>query len=174
MPLSQDALRSPLAALFNGTGGYPADAHAAATAWANAYGGYAASATAVATLPVPADVATATTNLATSLGNAFINALGASPPYYPTLVTAMVTAFGVFWPPVHFLGPGVVGVAVSPPPLALTNALTAFFVAGNASGSRPSGDSQASSLATVLDVWTKTILVTNTPATGTPSTVPLA
>ena len=178
MALVPSTLGSPLAALFSGTGGYPANAGAAATAWANAYAGYAASATAVLTVPVPADVTTAAGALATTLGNAFVHALTAGPPYYTTLVTDMVSAFSAFWPPVKFVSPPgappAVGVAAPPLPGALTDALTGFFVAGNPpSGPRPSGDSQATNLATLLDAWTRTVLVTNTPATGTPSTAPL-
>jgi hypothetical protein len=178
MALAQTALKSPLAALFSGTGGYPADASAAATAWANAYAGYAAAATAVLTVPVPADVTTAAGALAGKLGVAFVHALAAGPPYFTTLVTDMVSAFSAFWPPVKFVSPPgappAVGVAVGPLPAALTAALTGFFTAGNPpSGPRPSGDSQATSLASVLDTWTRTVLVTNTPATGTPSIAPL-
>jgi hypothetical protein len=69
----------------------------------------------------------------------------------------------------------VVGVAMSPPPTALSDALTPFFLAGNPPGGpRPSGELQADSMAAILDAWTRTVLVTNTPAIGTPTTVPLS
>jgi len=61
------------------------------------------------------------------------------------------------------------------PPTALTAALTAFFLAGNPPGGpRPSGESQADSMAAILDTWTRTVLVINTPAIGTPTTVLLS
>jgi len=178
MPLPLATLQSSLRALFRGTdspAGYPLTAVDAGTRWANAYAGYASSAVAAPTLPTPADITAAGGVLATALGSAFTAALGAASPYYPTLVSSMVSAFAVFWPSVHFLAPGVVGVAVSPAAAALTTSLTNFFVAGNpTSGPGPSSDSEANSLGSILHTWTTTVLVTNTPVTGTPTTVPLA
>ncbi|HZJ64915.1 MAG TPA: hypothetical protein VFD36_15500 [Kofleriaceae bacterium] len=174
MALARDPLRNALAGLFNGTAGYPGDAVAAGTAWATIYGDYAANAaaaTAVPTVPVQTDLTTALGTLGKKLGDAFIAALGAPPPHYPTLVTDMVAAFLPFWPSVGFKSPdgNVTGVAPPPPPQPLIDALTAFFQSGNPSlGPRPGGDDQAALMADKLDTWTRTVAVVNTPSGGSP------
>jgi len=177
MTLQLATLQSSLRAVFQGTdslAGYPLTAVDAGTRWAKLYADYASSAVAAPTLPTPADIAAAGGVLATALGNAFTAALGAASPYYPALVSSLVSAFAVFWPPVHFLAPGVIGVAVSPAAAqaALTTSLTSFFEAGNpTSGPGPSSDSEANSLGSILHTWTTSVVVTNTPVTGTPTTV---
>lgn len=182
MTLDVDALSSSLRDLFAGTdraAGYPTTDDDAATRWAAIYADYAADAIAVATAPVATAVTAARDVLATALQTGFHHALAAAAPRYPTLVSAMASAFTAFWPAVPFQSPEgvpvVLGVAVSPLPDQLSSDLTQFFAAGNpASGSPPSGDSQAASLAAILHDWTQTVRVTNTTATGTTTTVPLA
>ncbi len=184
MALNATDLTSPLGKLFLGTdntAGYPTTAADAGTRWATIYRGYASHATAGTTLPVSGDITAAADVLATRLRDAFTAALAATPPHYPALVGAMVSAFDLFWPSVHFqtppppAAPTVTGVAKSPPAQQLTTDLTTFFVTGNpASGQGRDADTAAQSLATILNEWTKKVLVTNTPITGTPTTVQLA
>jgi hypothetical protein len=173
MPLNKDALGQSLRDLFSGVGAYPVDAAHAGARWASVYAAYAKNAVAGITAPVASTIDTSAGPLGTSLASAFTSAQAAGAGFLTALVSGMVSAFSAFWSPVQFVG-GAIGVAASPPPAALTTALTSFLTAGNPpSGPKPSGDSQANSLASILDTWTKTVLVTNTPPTGTPTTVQL-
>jgi hypothetical protein len=166
--LDKDTLEQSLLKLFTGNPSYPTTSAAAAQKWADIYGAYAKTAKASTTTPTPPLVDAAVVVLATSLANAFTSAQAAGPGYQPILVSGMVTALTAFWPPVAFAAPGIVGVATSPLPAALTTALNAFLVALDASGARPGAASRAHDLAAVLHTWTGTVMVVNTVGTSPP------
>ena len=91
-----------------------------------------------------------------------------------------VLAVSLLAPPVAFAlpptgPPTMTGVVSAAPPGVLTGALGARFLAGVAQ--QASAAQQAQALAAVLDGWTRTVLVINTPVTppGPPlPPVPLA
>jgi len=173
MPLDKNTLQQALRDLFNGTTPYPASAAAAGSTWAQIFATYAKTAHAAETAPIAAAADAQATVLGGALGSAFVAAQAAGPNYLTPLLPQLVSAFSAFWPPVGFLAPGVVGVATSPPPAGLTASLTSFFTAGNPpSGPRPSGNDQADSMASLLDAWTRTVAVINTPA-GLPPRPPV-
>ena len=150
MALSPSTLSSGIQAI---TAAFPADAAAAGSAWADAYAAYAASAQSpMGGIPVTLVAAKAT--LATALAGAFSGVVPA------TTAAAMATAFVAFWltPPVVFVGtpPGAVTVAI---PGALAAALVAAWAA-NTAGKLSVSDS-ADSIATAIDAWTRTVIVTH-------------
>jgi hypothetical protein len=165
MPLDANGLQQALRDLFNGVTAFPASAEAAGTTWAQIYTAYAKTAHAAETAPLAAAADAQAEVLADDLTDAFVAAQAAGPSYLTPLLPQLVEAFGKFWPPVGFAAPGVLGVATSPLPVGLTASLTGFFTAGNPpSGPRPSGTDQADSMAALLDAWTRTVTVINTPA----------
>jgi hypothetical protein len=174
VPLLSTGLAQDLEQLFSGTPSYPADHGEAARGFAAAYAAYAAGALAAPTVPVSLSLEAAEPTLAQSIESAFRSAASAGD--VNALAAALDTAFVAFWlsPPVQFLPPGppvVTGLVTLAPPSVLTPLLSALLGAGVTS--RASAGSQANSLASVLDGWTRTVIVTNTPVTGTPVTVPL-
>lgn len=181
MPLNGAALAGTLQDLFEGERGYPANGAEAGQRWAGAYRSYAAQALAGTTRPLSVSLAGAEQTLANALAGAFTTAKAAGPGGVAALATAMDGGFVAFWmTPIAFsippTGPptmtGVVSVA---PPGVLANALNALFLAGVAQQAGTAQQAQA--LATILDGWTRTVLVVNTPVTppGPPlPPVPLA
>jgi hypothetical protein len=171
MPLNGSSLSDALSNLFQGQPPYPATATEAGNKWANAYRTYAANALAATTAPSSALLIAAESKLANSLAGAFTAAQQAGPGGIAVLTPLMDVAFVAFWmtPPVVFAAPpppapatmaGVVSVAV---PGVLTTGLAGVFVAGAAPGVTVTQQAQA--IATVLDTWTRTVVVINTPIT---------
>ena len=174
MPLVSTGLTHSLTELFSGNPGYPADADAAASAIAAAYKGYAANALAGVTTPLSPSLAGAQTTLETSLASAFRSAQAAGNAGLSALAAALDAAFVAFWltPPVAFAAPPIAGVVTTALPGQMQSLFTALFQNGVAS--QASAASQASSLASVLDTWTRTVVVTNTPPPpATPVLAPL-
>jgi hypothetical protein len=169
MALDRNALEDAILDMFTGIGGYPQTVGAAGDRWASVYAGYASDALANITTPVAATVESSAATLGDTLAIAFSHAADAGGTAIGALVFEMVAAFSAFWPTVGFAAPGVVGVAAPPLPDALGNALGGFFADGNpAEGPRPGAGQQAASLATLLDAWTRTVVVVNTPTGGLP------
>ncbi len=177
MTLDQTALKNAFSRLFRGLDGYPAKVSDAGPVWAKLYASYAKAAVARTTVPLAASIEASTTALGIALGTVFEAGFAAGANALGSLPATMAGAFAAFWPPVTFAAPGapppVVGVAVSPPGN-LARDLTNFFSSGAGStGSLPNADRQAGQLASILDTWTRTVTVTNTPVSGTPETVQL-
>jgi hypothetical protein len=166
MPLKVAGLRDALQKLFEDADDYPADDTAAGQRLANAYKTYAADAVAGATAPVALQLTAAETILAGALAAGFTAAKNAGPGGLAALLPLLDTAFVSFWltPPVTFLVP-------IPPPTIAGVVTVASGASQNATAAQ-----QAQLLAAVLDIWTRTVIVTNTPVTppGPPVTVPLA
>jgi hypothetical protein len=168
MALSSASLAGALGDLFEGAGGYPAGEADAGQRWAEAYRSYAAKAVAGTTAPVNVALTGAEQTLARALAGGFTTAKAAGPGGVAALAAVLDGAFVAFWlaPPVAFAIPptgpptmtGIVSVA---PPGVLATALGALFLAGVAQ--QASAAQQARALATVLDAWTRTVLVINTP-----------
>jgi hypothetical protein len=178
MALDKSKLQGALKDLFEGKKGYPSSRAKAAADLANVYRTYATDAAAVKTQPVAARLTTAGDALAAALDTAFKAAENAGPPGVAALGIAMDDAFVAFWmKPVPmlfaFAGPPVIGGVVTvAPPGVLSLGLTALFLAGAAGG--PTAAQQAQAMATVLDTWTRTITVVNTPITPPgPATPPI-
>ena len=178
MALDASKLRDQLKVLFEGTQGYPTSKADAAADLAAIYRTYATNAAAVKTQPVAALLTTAGNSLASSLEDAFTTAEAAGPSGVVALGLAMDTAFVAFWmKPVPmlfaFAGPPVIGGVVTvAPPGVLSLGLTALFLAGAAGG--PTAEQQAQAMATILDTWTRTVTVVNTPITPPgPATPPI-
>jgi hypothetical protein len=170
MGLSKATLQDRLTDLFAGADGFPSTEAAAATAVATIYRTYAADAAAAATRPLAPLLSEAGHTLASALAAGFAAAKSAGPSGVATLGLAMDAAFVAFWfaPPVAFAfpvtgTPSIAGVVTVAPPGVLAPALTALFLSGAASGQ--TATQQAQALATVLDTWTRTVLVVNTPVT---------
>jgi hypothetical protein len=170
MTLVKSKLQNPLRDLFEGTNGFPASGADAAEDLAAIYRAYAGDAAAAATQPVAAALTGAGNTLAAALAAAFAAAKEAGPSGVATLGLAMDTAFVAFWltPPVAFVFPvtgtaTIAGVVTVAAPGVLAPALTSLFVAGAAGG--PTAAQQAQAMATILDSWTRTVLVVNTPIT---------
>ena len=170
-PTLQDALRD----LFEGKPAFPASKADAAADLAAIYRAYAAGAAAATTTPVIVALTARAATLTSALETAFTVAEDAGPPGVVALGIAMDTALVAFWTamPFAFAGPPVIGGVVSlAPPLVLGPALTALFLAGAAGG--PTAAQQAQGLATILDAWTRTVTVVNTPITPPgPATPPI-
>jgi len=171
MPLNGSSLSDALSGLFQGQPSYPADATDAGKKWANAYRTYAATALAATTAPLSASLIAAESKLANSLAGAFTAAQQAGPGGIAVLTPLVDVAFVAFWmtPPVAFAAPpppapatmaGVVSVAV---PGVLTTGLAGAFAAGAAPGVTVAQQAQA--IATMLDAWTRKVVVVNTPIT---------
>jgi hypothetical protein len=180
MPLKVAGLRDALQKLFEDADDYPADDTAAGQRLANAYKTYAADAVAGATAPVALQLTAAETILAGALAAGFTAAKNAGPGGLAALLPLLDTAFVSFWltPPVTFLvpipPPTIAGVVTVAPPGVLSAGLAGPFASG--ASQNATAAQQAQLLAAVLDIWTRTVIVTNTPVTppGPPVTVPLA
>lgn len=173
MTLDPKTLKNAFGELFRGVGGYPDTPNAAGPVWANLYASYAGAAVAQTTVPVAASLAASAAALGTALATVFDDGSRAGPHVLDTLPAAMAAAFTAFWPSVQFAAPGIAGVAVGLPG-DLPRDLGAFFSSGTGSeGALPDPDDQADRLAAILDGWTRTVTVTNTPVSGTPETVTL-
>lgn len=156
MALDSSALSDSLASVFAA----PApDFPISAKNWANAYAGYATEAQSCqAVPPVPAAIQAAQATLQATLAAAF--AAGIDPV---STATGMASAFTAFWlaPPVLFSGvtPGVVtavgGAAV------LATALVASWTENTLT--KASASAAASTMATILDAFTRTVVVTHAP-----------
>jgi len=169
--LGKSKLQDPLKDLFEGTNGFPSTRAKAAKDLAAIYRTYATDAAAATTTPVVAQLTTAGDTLASALEAAFKAAEAAGPPGVAALSLAMDDAFVAFWMkplPMKFAFPttgvptigGLVAVA---PPGVLSLGLTSLFLAGAAGG--PTAAQQAQAMATILDTWTRTVTVVNTPIT---------
>jgi hypothetical protein len=158
MPLNSGLLETDLRNVFEGSPAHPSSASAAGAEWARAYAGYAAGAIAGTALPLTPALVAAEQTLAGKLGTAF----GGSQP--AASVAASIDAAVVsFWlaPPVVFqLLPSITGVVTLAVPGVLTGSLTAAFLEGQQSA-RSAGE-QARVVARALDLWTRTVQVTNT------------
>jgi hypothetical protein len=182
MTLVASKLQNPLRDLFEGTNGFPSSQDDAAADLAAIYRTYAADAAAATTQPLGAALTAARTTLSAALAAAFAAAKEAGPSGVATLGGAMDAAFVAFWltPPMAFAFPAtgtatIAGVVTAAVPGVLGPALTSLFLAGAAGG--PTAAQQAQAMAAVLDAWTRTVLVVNTPITppGPPTPpIPLA
>jgi hypothetical protein len=163
MPLDPGALADGLTALFDGRDGYPRTTAEAARAWAARYRTYVGAARAAATAPLPAALDAAESGLADRLDQVFTAARGGAAG---AVASGLDAAFVAFWsaPPVTFAFPGppaVSGVVTLAPPGVLGAALGARLAAGTATAATAAA--QARALAAVLDGWTRTVVVVNTP-----------
>jgi hypothetical protein len=171
MPLNSNSLSNVLSDLFQGQPSYPADPPDAGKKWANAYRRYAANALAASTAPSSASLDAAEKTLATALAAAFTAAQQAGPGGIAVLTPLMVVAFVAFWmtPLVAFAVPAppapatMAGVVSVTPPGVLTTSLAGVLAAGAAP--TITSAQQAQAVATVLDTWTRTVMVINTPIT---------
>lgn len=179
MPLQASGLEEALKDVFEGAGGYPADAAEAGRRWAKAYKDYAAGAVAGPTAPVAALLATAETTLAGVLEAGFTAASQAGPGGLAAVLPLLDAAFVGFWlaPPVQFVVPVPPPVIAGVVSLATPGVLSAGLAGplGSATDETATAVRQAQLLSTVLDGWTRTVMVLNTPVTppGPPVTVPL-
>lgn len=171
MPLNGSSLSNALSGLFQGKPSYPEKPTDAGQKWANAYRTYAANALAGTTAPLSTLLTAAEGTLAKALAGAFTAAQQAGSGGLAVLTPLMDVAFVAFWmtPPVIFAAPappapatmaGVVSVAA---PGVLTAGLAGAFAAGVVPG--VTAPQQAQAIATVLDAWTRTVMVINTPIT---------
>ncbi len=158
MTLNTDGLTQAFTSFFTNQNAMPATVEVAGARWASIYGAYASNAQAgdpPVTVPVSGAVDVAADALSTALASAFRTSKGAS-----DFVSAVATAFSTFWPSVAFVGAGATGTAKSP--IELTSALETFISDGNPDADPPpTGIEQAGRIASALDAWTKTVLVTN-------------
>jgi hypothetical protein len=165
--------------LFEGTDGYPAGDAEAGQRWAEIYRAYAGAALAGPTAPVADSLQGAEARLAGALAAAFTAARAAGAASLATLTPLADAAFVSFWlgPPVAFVtppppaAPAVVGVVTAAPPGVLSPGLSA--VLGTAGAKDATAAQQATSIAAVLDRWTRTVLVLNTPPGPPAPPVPL-
>jgi hypothetical protein len=171
MALDKRKLQDPLRDLFEGTHGFPSTTAKAAADLSDIYRTYVTDAAAVKTQPVAALLTTAGNTLASALDAAFKTAEDAGPPGVAVLCLAMDKAFVNFWTkpsPMKFVfpttgNPTIGGLVAVAPPGVLSLGLTALFLAGAAGG--PTAEQQAQAMATILDTWTRTVTVVNTPIT---------
>lgn len=179
MPLNKTLLSNRLKDIFEGNDPaqpgeivFPPDETEAGKKWAEAYKKYAEGAQAGATTPLPPSLTAAQTALAGALAAGFTAAKGAPPPAAISgLASAMDLAFVAFWmaPPIAFAAPPppapptMAGVVTVAPPGVLSAALIALFTSGVAD--KKTAAQQADAIATLLDTWTKTVMVVNTPIT---------
>lgn len=178
MPLNNDLLSNGFKDLFEGKDPsqpgkkvFPPDATEAGKKWAGIYKKYAEGAQAGATQPLAPLLLAAQNTLAGALTAGFTAAQSAPPPTaVAALAAALDVAFVAFWmTPIAFATPpppapptmtGVVSIA---PPGVLTGLLIGMFTTGVLQ--KKSAADQADALATILDAWTKTVMVVNTPVT---------
>lgn len=179
MPLNKDLLSNGFKDLFEGTDPsqpgkkvFPPDTVEAGKKWAAIYKKYAEGAQAGTTTPLPPSLTAAQATLAGALASGFSAAKAAPPPAaIAGLAAAMDLAFVAFWltPPVAFAAPPppapptMAGVVTLAPPGVLTAALIGLFTSGAAD--KKTAAQQADAIATLLDSWTKTVMVVNTPIT---------
>ena len=171
MPLNGTSLSNALSGLFQGQPSYPQTATDAGKKWANAYRTYAANALAATTAPLSASLTAAEATLANALAGAFTVAQQAGPGGIAVLTPLMDVAFVAFWmtPPVAFAVPAppapatMAGVVSVTPPGVLAASLAGVFAAGVAPAITAAQQAQA--IASVLDSWTRTVMVVNTPVT---------
>ncbi len=164
MALDKTSLTNALQDLFEGHNGSPQNETEAGTKWANIYRQYAAKAMAGPAQPLAPSLNGAGTKLGGALAAAFTTAKAAGPA---ALAVTLDGAFVAFWmsPPVAFApaAPTTAGVVSLAPPGVLAPLLSAAFLAGIAPGITAARQAQA--IAAILDTWTKTIMVINTPIT---------
>ncbi|TAK02329.1 MAG: hypothetical protein EPO39_13480 [Candidatus Manganitrophaceae bacterium] len=178
MPLNKSPLSGSLKDLFEGKDPaqpgqtvFPPNPTEAGKKWAEAYKKYAEGAQAGATQPLAPSLTAAQATLAGALASGFSAAKAAPPPAaIAGLAAAMDLAFVAFWmtPPVAFAPPPpapptMAGVVSLAPPGVLTASLISLFTSGTAD--KKTAAQQADSIATLLDSWTKTVMVINTPVT---------
>lgn len=162
MALILGELSDALTDLFEGSSGYPEDETEAGQRWADTYREYAGSALAGPTSPLSSALTLAGNTLAGTLAGAFAAAKAGGG--IPALTLALDSAFVAFWfsPPMAFeQGTTMAGVVTVAPPGVLSGGLTAAFAAGLAPAS--DAPAQATLIAGVLDAWTRTVMVVNTP-----------
>ena len=176
MALDPAALSDSLTRLFSGQPNHPASEAAAANALAEIYRTYAADATAGPTTPIAASLASAAARLSGALAAAFSAAKSSGAVGVPALASDMNGAFVGFWkgPPAVALAsppgpPNVTGIVTVAPLVVLAALFVQLFTTGVTD--RLTADQQAEALATILDAWTRTVLVENAPP-GPPA-VPL-
>jgi hypothetical protein len=178
LALDGAALADGLKDLFEGTGGHPGSDAEAGRRWAGIYRAYANDATAGATAPLAASLQGAEATLAGALAAAF-TAARTTVAAVATLTPLVDAAFVGFWltPPVAFVtppppaAPAVVGAVTVAPPGVLSPGL-ADILAGPGANDTTTAQ-QATSIATLLDGWTRTVLVVNTPPGPTAPPTPL-
>lgn len=163
MALNKTQLRTDLEALFTA----PTESYAdAAEAWADAYAVYAANAKSCSTPGAPASLAAAKATLKAVLTTSFSTRTVAS-----DTAGDMAAAFTAFWlvPPVPFSGttPGVVTAVAGT--AALQAALISTWAANLAS--QVSAAAAAESMAELLDIFTKTVLVTHVAPSACATTI---
>lgn len=179
MPLNKSSLSDRLKNIFEGkdpaTPGqtiFPPNPTEAGKKWAEAYKKYAEGAQAGTTKPLAPSLTAAQSTLAGALAAGFSAAKAAPPPAaIAGLAAAMDLAFVAFWltPPIAFVtppppaSPTMAGVVTLAPPGVLTGLLIGMFTTGMLQ--KKSAADQADALATLLDTWTKTVMVVNTPVT---------
>ena len=179
MPLNKSALSGNFKDLFEGKDPaqpgqmvFPPNPTEAGKKWAEAYKKYAEGAQAGTTAPLAPSLTAAQATLAGALAAGFSAAKAAPPPAAISgLAAAMDVAFVAFWltPPVAFAAPPppapptMAGVVTLAPPGVLTASLIALFTSGAAD--QKTAAQQADAIATLLDSWTKTVMVVNTPIT---------
>lgn len=161
MTLDSNKLLQAFRDLFTAVQPLPMTFDDAGAAWASLYAAYARAAQAGAppvTLPVAAAIDAAATTLAGALTSAFATAISPA-----TIEPLLVAALSAFWPAIGFVGAGATGVATSPLPAALTQALNDFFTAGDPTANPPAtGTDQADRMASLLHTWTRSVTVVNT------------
>jgi hypothetical protein len=176
--LDGSALADGLTDLFEGAGGHPVGDAEAGRRWAGSYRAYAGDAAAGPTAPLAASLQSAEATLARALAAAFTAARTAVAAV-ATLTPLVEAAFVGFWlsPPVAFVtppppaAPAVVGAVTVAPPGVLFPGLADILAAAGANDATAA--QQATSIATLLDGWTRTILVVNTPPGPTAPPAPL-
>ena len=164
MALDKTSLTNALQDLFEGHNGSPQSETDAGAKWADIYRQYAAKAMAGPVQPLAPSLNSAQAKLGGALAGAFTTAKAAGPA---ALVVTLDGAFVAFWltPPVAFApaAPTMSGVVSLAPPGVLAPLLSAAFLAGVAPGITAAQQAQA--IAAILDTWTRTVMVINTPIT---------
>ncbi len=170
MPLNKTSLQNKLKDLFEGKNGFPSSEADAAQKIATIYRQYTADAVAGTTQPLAASLTAVESTLWDALGSAFTAAKASGPAGVAVLGLAIDDAFVAFWltEPVAFAipptgPPTMIGVVSLAPPGVLAPGLIALLIAGVVSS--PSAAEQAQAMATILDTWTRTVMVVNTPVT---------
>ncbi len=128
----------------------------AAQQWAQAYGSYASAAQSPLGVATPASIQAAQQVLQAALVPVF-----ATSRVLPQTCAQMAQAFTAFWmtPPIVFVGTPPGAVTVVPGAAALPAALASAF--GVNFASRAQVDQAAQQLATALDAFTRTVIVTH-------------